>query len=119
MASAVAERRKAAAPPIEGRAAAQAAIGEQCAFRRFASLLRFFAFLTRRGGEQSSDANTRRENEFVYPPPRSGGGGPCEAWWRGHAALRLAAPPRPLPPPFGRSPSPLRGRDKWLVIASV
>jgi hypothetical protein len=24
------------------------------------------------------------------PPPRSGGGGPCEAWWRGRGAYRLA-----------------------------
>src|SRR6185312_12582567 len=24
----------------------------------------------------------------IAPPLRSGGGGPCEAWWRGHAASR-------------------------------
>src|SRR5208282_3027786 len=53
---------------------------------------------------------------------RSGGGGPPEAreasagWWRGHAALRVASPPTPLPPRFARSPFPAsRGRKISLL----
>jgi hypothetical protein len=40
---------------------------------------------------------------------RNGGGGPSAGWWRGHAASTLATRLTPLPPPCGRSPSPLRG----------
>jgi hypothetical protein len=42
----------------------------------------------------------------LYPPPQSGGGGPPEGRWRGHAALRPAVRPSPLPPRSVRGPLP-------------
>ncbi len=80
-----------------------------CAFRRFASLL--FAG----GGSICFVVGKARAHERVARTislirlravKRSGGGGPCEAWWRGHAALRPAVRQRPLPPRCARSPLP-------------
>jgi hypothetical protein len=107
VASAVAERRKAGAPLIESRAAAQAAIGEQCVFRRFASLL-FVSLLSYAWLMVSKARAFERaaRTALLYPPPRSGGGGPPKGRWRGHAAVELASRQTPLLPPFGRSPLP-------------
>jgi hypothetical protein len=103
----VAERRKAGAPLIESRAAAQAAIGEQCVFRRFASLL-FVSLLSYAWLMVSKARAFERaaRTALLYPPPRSGGGGPPKGRWRGHAAVELASRQTPLLPPFGRSPLP-------------
>ena len=62
--------------------------------------------------------NGEGTRDELLPRPRSEterGRGSCEAWWRGHAALRPAVRPSPLPP-LGcaeRSPfPPSRGRMK-------
>jgi hypothetical protein len=89
-----------------------------CAFRRFASFNLPEASLkeSRRSWlvvVGRTRAPMRRGKDFVCPPPRSGGGGPCEAWWRGRAAKRLAVRPAPLPPRKGVVPLPrFAGQDE-------
>ena len=120
MASAVAERRKAGAPLIESRAAAQAAIGEtmRLSALRLPSfcLLVFLRFLV------VSKARARKASRecFSLSAPAKRGRGTArrvvEGACGGGAGVPADAPPaalRAVPPPR------YAGRDKWLVIASI
>jgi hypothetical protein len=80
----------------------------ECAYRRSASLLCrgracFWCVVKAELGHEVS-----RERFRIFRHRARRAGGPCEAWWREHAALRLTVRPRPLPPRFGVATLPRR-----------
>jgi hypothetical protein len=80
----------------------------------FVSLLTGSFFRVVVASKARAQRSAARTILLIRPRTQCGGGGPPEGRWRGHAELRLAASPSPLPPRYARSPLPAaRGWTKY------